>query len=94
MNEFWQHIQVGYMNDFIKLEAKLKTFDDVLACDNFLILPNNMLFVITTVPNNAFALLIKTISKAKNVFGRVLYYFSLPLINWLKLENISEIKLY
>ena len=59
----------------------LKTFDDVLACDNFLILPNNMLFVITTVPNNAFALLIKTIFKAKNVFGRVLYYFSLPLIN-------------
>ena len=81
MNEFWQHIQVGYMNDFIKLEAKLKTFDDVLACDNFLILPNNMLFVITTVPNNAFALLIKSIFKAKNVFGRVLYYFSLPSIN-------------
>ena len=81
MNEFWQHIQVGYMNDFIKLEAKLKTFDDVLACDNFLILPNNMLFVITTVPNNVSALLIKTIFKAKNVFGRVLYDLCLPLIN-------------
>ena len=53
MNKFWQQILVGYMNDSIKLDAKLKTFDDVLACDNFQILPNNMPYVTTILPNNA-----------------------------------------
>ena len=53
MNKFWQQILVGYMNDSIQLDAKLKTFDDALACDNFQILPNNMPYVTTILPNNA-----------------------------------------